>query len=234
LPPVQLDETRTRRRQRCAVLWWWLVVDPVTKIVPVVHLGPRTQEAAPAVVPALRAVLTPEGVPLVSSAGLRQYFDALTAHFGQWLQGGRRRRWQVAPALVYGQVPKGHRRRRRVRVRYRGLCGTWAGLRTTLRQLGLPGRLTTAFIARVNLTVGHGVAALRRRTWATAQTASGLLLQVEWWRVYYHLVRPHSTLRGALPQPRSREGRRWPQRYRARTPAMAAGVTTKRGQVADI
>src|SRR5206468_156092 len=45
LPHVQLDEIRTRLRQRCPVLWLWLVVDPVTKIVPVLHLGPRTQES---------------------------------------------------------------------------------------------------------------------------------------------------------------------------------------------
>ena len=67
-------------------------------------------------------------------------------------------------------------------------------------------------------------AALTRRTWATAQTSTGLLLHLEWWRGYYHFVRPHRGLRVALAQPRQRDGHRLPQRYRARTPAMAAGL----------
>jgi hypothetical protein len=132
----------------------------------------------------------------------------------------------VAATLCYGQVIKHYRRRRLVRVTQRILCGTWTHLRHALQQLGLSGRLNTAFVERLNLTVRQGVAALTRRTWATAQTASGLLLHLEWWRGYYHFVRPHRGLRLALLQPRSRGGRRLPQRYQRRTPAMAIGVTS--------
>jgi hypothetical protein len=114
------------------------------------------------------------------------------------------------------------------------LCGTLPQLRTTLQALGLSGRLTTAFIERLNLTVRHSVAAVSRRTWATAQTAPSLLLHLEWWRLYDHLVRPHHGLRQALPEPRAGAGRRVPQRYQARTPAMAAGVTTHRWTVGEV
>jgi transposase-like protein len=117
LPHVQRDEIRTRLRQRCAVLWLWLAVDPLTKIVPVLHLGPRTQESAHAVVHALRTVLANGCVPVVTTDGLRPYFYALTAHCGQWVAAGRRRRWQVAPSLLYGQVQKGYRPRQLVRIR---------------------------------------------------------------------------------------------------------------------
>jgi len=48
-----------------------------------------------------------------------------------------------------------------------------------LQQLGFSGRLNTAFIERVNLTVRHGVAALARRTWATAQQSPALLANLE-------------------------------------------------------
>jgi IS1 family transposase len=191
LPHVQLDEIRTQLRRRTAVLWLWLAVDPCTKIVPVLHLGPRTQQSAHAVVHALVAVLAPGCVPVVTSAGLAVYYYALTAHFGQWLQIGRRRRWQVAATLCYGQVIKHYRRRRLVRVTQRIHCGTWTHLRHALQQLGFSGRLNTAFVERLNLSVRQGVAALTRRIWATAQTASGLLLHLEWWRGYYHFVRPH-------------------------------------------
>jgi IS1 family transposase len=231
---LQLDEIRTRLRQRRQILWLWLAVDPETKIVPVLRLGPRTQASAHAVVHALRAVLAPTCIPVITSDGLRHYYYAVTAHFGRWVPAGRRRLWQVAPTLLYGQVQKGYRRRRLVRIRYRMLCGTLPQLRTALQGLGLSGRLTTAFIERLNLTVRHGVAALTRHTWATAQTASGLLHHLEWWRLYYHLVRPHGSLRLALPQPQARAGQRFPQRYRARTPAMAAGITTRRWTVVEV
>jgi hypothetical protein len=63
---------------------------------------------------------------------------------------------------------------------------TEADLISALQRLGFSGRLNTAFIERVNLTVRHGVAALARRTWATAQQSPHLLAHLEWWRAYYH------------------------------------------------
>ena len=64
--------------------------------------------------------------------------------------------------------------------------GTEDALTATLQGVGFSGRLNTAFIERVNLTVRHGIAALARRTWATAQQSSSLLAHLEWWRAYYH------------------------------------------------
>ena len=88
--------------------------------------------------------------------------------------------------------------------------------------------MNTAFVERLNLTVRQGVAALARRTWSTAQTAARMQLHLEWWRGYYHFIRPHEGLRVARPRPRPGAGRRPPRRYDVRTPAMAAGVTTRR------
>jgi len=106
--------------------------------------------------------------------------------------------------------------------------GTEDALKIALQGLGFSGRLNTAFIERVNLTIRHGIAALARRTWATAQQSSCLLAHLEWWRAYYHFVRPHHSLRVALIQPRKRGGKRLAQRYRQRTPAMATGRTHRR------
>jgi hypothetical protein len=64
--------------------------------------------------------------------------------------------------------------------------GTQDALKAALQGLGLSGRLNTAFIERVNLTVRHGIAALARRTWATAKPSPHLLAHLEWWRTYYH------------------------------------------------
>ncbi len=213
-------------------------IDPCTKILPVLHLGPRTQNAAHSVIHSLRRILAPGCLPLFTSDGLNVYFYALTAHFGHWLQVGRRGRkvlrWQVAAELIYGQVKKSYRRHKLVRVTPVMRLGTSAALTAALNGLGHSGRLNTAFIERVNLTMRHGVAALARRTWATSQQASLLLAHLEWWRAYYHFVRPHQSLRVTLVQPRERGGKRLAQRYRQRTPAMAAGRTTRRWTAREV
>jgi transposase-like protein/IS1 family transposase len=238
LPSLQLDELRTRLRSHSRVLWLWLAIEPGSKILPVLHLGPRTQNTAHAVIHALRQVLAPDCLPLFTSDGLNLYFYALTAHFGQWLQVHRRgrnvRQWQVAAGLIYGQVKKSYRRRKLVRVTPVMRLGTGDALKAALQSLGLTGRLNTAFIERVNLTVRHGVAALARRTWATAQQSPSLLAHLEWWRAYYHFVRPHASLRVVLTQPRERGDKRPAQRYWHRTPAMAVGRTTRRWTAREV
>jgi hypothetical protein len=57
LPHLQLDELRTRLRSYKQVLWLWLAIDPLTKVIPVLHLGPRTQSVAHTVIHALRQIL---------------------------------------------------------------------------------------------------------------------------------------------------------------------------------
>jgi IS1 family transposase/transposase-like protein len=232
LPHLQLDELCTRLRSAKQVLWLWLAIDPCTKLLPVLQLGPRTQNMAHLLIHSLRQFLAPGCLPLFTSDGLNLYFYALTAHFGHWLALGRRgrkaRRWQVEAGLIYGQVKKCYRRRKLVRVTHVMRLGTEAALKAALQRLGFSGRLNTAFIERVNLTVRHGVAALARRTWATAQQSPQLLAHLEWWRAYYHFVRPHASLRMALVQPRERGGKLLAQRYRQCTPAMAAGRANRR------
>jgi hypothetical protein len=54
LPHLQLDELRTRLRCAREVLWIWLAIDPCTKILPVLSLGPRTQHMAHLLIHSLR------------------------------------------------------------------------------------------------------------------------------------------------------------------------------------
>jgi hypothetical protein len=136
--------------------------------------------------------------------------------------------------LIYGQVKKSSRRRKLARVTHVMRLGTQADLTLALQRMGFSGRLNTAFIERVNLSVRHGVAALARRTWATSQQAPQLLAHVEWWRAYAHFVRPHAALRMALMQPRERGGKLVVQRYRQRTEALAAGRTTRRWTTREV
>src|SRR5207249_12252935 len=64
LPHLQLDELRTRLRSYTHVQWLWLAIDPCTKLLPVLHLGPRTQHMAHRVIHSLRQLLAPGCIPL--------------------------------------------------------------------------------------------------------------------------------------------------------------------------
>jgi transposase-like protein len=59
LPHTQLDELRTRLRSAKQILWLWLAIDPLTKIIPVLQLGPRTQHMAHLLIHSLRQLLAP-------------------------------------------------------------------------------------------------------------------------------------------------------------------------------
>jgi transposase InsO family protein len=95
-----------------------------------------------------------------------------------------------------------------------------------LRSLGLTGTIQTAIIERFNLTTRNGVAPLSRRTWSKARSVEALYLHVQWWRAYYHLSREHESLRVRVPGLQ--------RHYRARSPAMAAGLTDRLWSVGDI
>ena len=133
LPHLQLDELRSSKQ----VLWVWLAIDPCTKL-----------------------------LPLFTSDGLNLYFDVLTAHFGHWLEAGRRgrhrRQWQVEAGLINGQVTKSYRRRKLVRVTHVMRLGTQADLTVARPRMGLSGRINTAFIERVNLTVRNASGSARK------------------------------------------------------------------------
>jgi len=238
LPHVQMDELRTRLRCAKQVLWLWLAIDSRTKILPVLQLGPRTQHMAHRVIHSLRQILAPGCLPLFTSDGSISPSMRLPAQFGHWRevrrQGRKVLQWQVAMSLIYGQVRKSYLRRKLVRVTPVMRLGTEADLKAARPRLGFSGLLNTAFIERVNLTVRHGVAALARRTWATSQQAPQLLAHLEWWRVYSHVVRLHAWLRVARVQPRERGGRLLAQRYRQRTPAMAASRTNRRWSTREV
>jgi len=128
---------------------------------------------------------------------------------------------------------KHYRRYRVAWVEYRMQCGQLGDLKARLKTLGLSGRLNTACVERVNLTIRQGVSLLVRRTWGTAQTAGALRLHLLWGQGYYHFVRPHQALRHEYAPPLPRQGRQPAKRYRERTPALAAGLTDHRWSVQE-
>ena len=165
--------------------------------------------------------LAPDCIPLVTTDGLRQYFWALTAHFGHWVKKRpwRKHRWFTDPRLLYAQLIKVRRGRKLKQAFVRTLCGTAKAIRSKLKGLGFTGTVGTSFIERWNLTFRPMISGLARRTWSQPQKKEKLRIHVEWGRGYYHFIRIHHglTLDRSVPRP---------QRYR--TPAMAAGLTDHR------
>jgi len=168
-------------------------------------------------------------VPVFTSDGLSFYFYALTAHFGRWYRPERARKdhWKVDERLLYGQLIK-IRSRFRLQFSYtRMMLGERRQLKEILQKLGFSGRIQTAFVERLNLTLREMIAPLSRRTWSMAHDRPHLGRHIEWGRAYYHFVLPHGSL-----QQVTENGQR-----RRQTPAMAAGVTQRRvgsgGDTAD-
>jgi IS1 family transposase len=225
---LQLDELYTRVRSIATARWLWLAIDPISKLIPALHLGGRTNQDAYSFLHHLTLSLEPGWIPLFLSDGLRAYFYAITAHFGRWFRPPRARtdHWQVDEHLLYGQLVKRKRSRKLAYAITRMLWGQRKALIEKLKSVGLSGLIQTAFIERVNLTLRQSVAPLMRKTWSLAQSEHALLMHVQWWRLYYHFVRDHSSLRTPVP---GLQGR-----YRSQTPAMAAGLTSRVWTVGEL
>jgi IS1 family transposase/transposase-like protein len=214
---IQLAELVGKVRRWGRRVWVWVAQDAQSKAWLAWWVGRRKQADAHRLIHRVKAVQADDHVPAYSSDGLNQYFYGLTAHYGQWVaeEGRRKPVWKMLPQLLYGQLRKRKRGYRLKHVYTKMLCGARAMMEATLQALALSGQIQTAFVERLNLTIRHLLAALRRRTWAVAYTERSLRRRVALAAAYYNYCRTHQSLRVAMGA----------GRYRGRTPAMALGVT---------
>ncbi len=163
---VQLDELYAQVKDSEQARWLWLVIDPVTKIIPTLHLGGRKREDAYAVTHDLKERVAPECVPSFMTDGLWMYFYALTAHFGYWFRPPRARtdRWQPDKDFRHAQLVKRTHRRRLTYTIRRMAWGKRSELFEVLAANGFRQTIQTAFIERLNLTFRQGIAGLGRQT----------------------------------------------------------------------
>ena len=125
----------------------------------------------------------------------------------------------LRPACLYGQVLKTRRNDRIIKVERRALHGAAWRFEDALNNSEDSSTLNTSFIERLNLTIRQSSAYLSRRTLSHARSTERLDEHLELLRCYYNFVRPH----GALKFGRE-----------IRTPAMQAGLTTRRLTFRDI
>lgn len=94
-------------------------------------------------------------MPVFSSDGLKHYFYALTAHFGEWIQSDDQRKpsWLLLASFTYAQVINHQRRFRLVDVEQRMIWGLPTEYFSRLEAAGLSGRIKCAIADRDDLDV---------------------------------------------------------------------------------
>jgi hypothetical protein len=226
-----LSEDQAIERLSRSPQWVWTAMDPESKLLLVMDVGPRTLAMAQCVVHQVVQLLAPDCVPLFLSDGFKEYMAAILTHFGHWVPLPRRQatgpapkpRWKPLPGLLYAQVIKTVRRRRLVHVTHRVVFGTLDRVNAVLAACGW--QINTAFVERLNLTIRQHVAAVGRRVSTLCKGEDGVRHQLILYSVYYNFCLPHASLRQALPQSVPTKGTGSAKLWRQCTPAMAAGLT---------
>jgi IS1 family transposase len=229
----EISEAEAIKRLSRSPQWVWVAIDPVSKLLLAIDVGPRTLAMAQSFVHQVVRLLAPDCAPLFLTDGFKEYTTALLAHFGHWIQPERRQgkgpmpkpRWMPLPQLLYAQVIKVTRRRRLVAVKRRVVFGTQAAVGQVLVACGW--QINTSFIERVNLSIRQHVAAVGRRVMTLCKGEEGLRQQLALYHTYYNFCLPHASLRQPLVQPEPTNGNGSAKRWQPQTPAMAAGLTDR-------
>jgi len=230
---VQLDELKVNMKG-VKNQWLWVAIAAKSKVLLSLQVGPRKQWVAHALVHSVFGIMAPGYVPLYTSDGLAMYFYALTAHYGSYqeMEGKRKPHWVVSELLQYAQMKKHRVWRKLKRIEIRVLCGEREAIKERLLSMGLRATVQTSFVERVNLTLRQSIAGLARRTWSQNVMASELEIHLSWYQAYYHFCRGHQSLRTEYIV--TNQAGESVQRYRKRTPAMAAGWTRHHWSVSEL
>lgn len=193
-----------------------------TKLAISLVIGPRTQENAEALWQDF-ATRTDGGLPeLITTDEYRVYAGALLKTYGtvqafpRTGKPGRPRKPRLLPprGLVYAMVHKLRRKGRVVQVTIRRVFGKAHQVANALRRSAVSHHVNTTFVERFNATIRQHNSRKARKVY----TFSKVFEQhqaMSWFAMsYYNFCRPHL-------------GLRWQEdgRWRARTPAMAAGLS---------
>jgi len=201
------------------ISWGWTAICPISRLVPVVQLGLRTQAAANSVLHELHTRMDPTCHPLFLTDGLLSYYYGITAHWGSWAmnpQSGKLE-WQVDAAIRYAQLYKHKVRRKLIDTEAVSMIGDLSEIEGLLCRYGFSGKIQTSYIERLNVDLRGDIAALARRTNALVRSSKQLSQVMTLWQGYHNLCRSHRSLKlHKTVQPDAK--------LRERTPAMAANI----------
>src|SRR3954447_7564512 len=166
---------------------------------------------------------------LVCVDGLASYVTAFTRVFRDPERTGKRGRprLKAIPGLLLGPVIKHHSGRRLVDVTRRVVLGTAEAIAGVLSATGTGTGINTSYIERLNATFRSSLCPLVRRGRAIVRGEAVLTGWMYLVGCAYNFCWEHDSLRVAAP---AGGGLKW----RARTPAMAAGLTDHRWTMREL
>jgi len=204
--------------------WVWRAIALPSRLRVVPHLSHQRREKEALAFLAKFKARTDGRPPLFTSDKLPAYVEALIANYSTPepppvnRRPGRPRKQPcrvLDPELCYAQVDKRRQQGRVVEGRRRIIFGTPEIITEILGSQ----QINTAYVERDNLTSRQSNGRLVRKTLSHSKKAYYLQHHLDLEDAVFNFVRPHLSLRVALPQPIN--SRKWQQR----TPAMAAGLT---------
>ena len=214
---IQVDEmwsfvyAKARRVQRAknpplvaGDVWVWVALDADTKLVPRWRLGDRTAATGTAFIADLRSRMA-HRIQLTSD-GHRPYLIAVEAIYGVDIDFAQY-------VKEYGGVENGGNSESQRRGRYTGAH------KEVIMGNPRPDTISTSYIERQNLTMRMSMRRFTRHTNGNSKKVENHACAVALHFMYYNFCRPHMALR---------------EKYRERTPAMAAGLTDRPWEIADI
>ena len=202
---LQADEIRSFTGGKTRPTWVFAAIEVWSRLWTSTVVGRRSYRNTLALVRDVAMRMTFGTCPMIVTDGFEFYGTVIRRVFG--------------PAALYAQVIKTRRHDRVVRVERRAVIGAAWRFDEALRRSEDSSTVNTSFIERLNLTIRQGSAYLSRRTLSHARSTDTLDAHLELLRCYYNFVRPH----GALKFGRE-----------TRTPAMQAGLATRRLTLRDI
>ena len=202
---LQADELRSFVGGKTRPTWMFVAIEVWSRLWPSTVTGRRSYRNTLALLQDIANRMDVERLPLIVTDGFEFYEKVVRRVFG--------------PAALYGQVLKTRRHDRIGTVERRERMGASWRFEEGLTNSEDSSTLNTSFVERMNLTIRQGSAYLARRALSHARSEEKLAEHLELLRCHYNFVRPH----GALKFGRE-----------ARTPAMQAGLATRRLSFRDV
>ena len=202
---LQADEIRSFTGGKTRPTWVFAALEVWSRLWTSTVVGRRSYWNILALVRDVASRMTFTTCPVIVTDGFEFYGTVIRRVFG--------------PAALYAQVIKTRRHDRVVRVERRAVIGAGWRFDHALTHSEDSSTVNTSFIERLNLTIRQSSAYLSRRTLSHARVQDTLDAHLELLRCYDNFVRPH----GALTFGRE-----------TRTPAMQAGLATRRLTLRDI
>ena len=214
---IEVDEiwsfvyTKARRLQRAKQpplvagdVWVWVAICTESKLVPTWRLGDRTAATGKAFIADLRSRMA-HRIQLTSD-GHKPYLIAVEETFGTDID-------YAMLVKEYGDKDSGGNSESDRRGRYSGAH------KELIMGNPNPERIGTSYIERQNLTMRMSIRRMTRHTNGNSKKVENHGYAIALHYMNYNFIRPHESLR---------------ERYRERTPAMAAGLTDRPWEIADI